>query len=39
MKDVNRIKRATSLKNNGIIPKGSLAAKVESIVAKRNNGT
>ena len=36
MDDVNRIKRATSIKNDGIIPKDSFAAKAESKVAKRD---
>ncbi len=37
MEVVKRIKSATSKKNIGIISKKSLAAKFESIVAKRKN--
>lgn len=36
MEDVNRIKRATSIKNKGVIPKGSFAATAESKVARRD---
>lgn len=37
MEDVNRVKSATAKKNGGQISKNSFAAKVESILAKKEN--